>query len=100
VPFLVNRVTRTGERIGKPGWLDSLRRLYYDTAGSANLAAFGPLLQLVTSKQVIFGTDFPFLAAPTVKTTIADLHTLGLSVEELRDIETTNARSLFRRFAS
>jgi predicted TIM-barrel fold metal-dependent hydrolase len=85
--------------VGKQGWLDQLHKLYYDTAGSANVAAFGPLLKLVTSKQIVFGSDFPFNAAPGVKGSVGSLRSLGLSAEELRDIEGANARSLFQRFS-
>jgi predicted TIM-barrel fold metal-dependent hydrolase len=85
--------------LGRQGWLDQLHKLYYDTAGSANAAAFGPLLKLVTSKQIVFGSDFPFNAAPGVKGSVESLHSLGLSAEELRDIEGANARSLFQRFS-
>ena len=85
--------------MGKQGWVDQLRKLHYDTAGSANVAAFGPLLKLVTSKQVLFGSDFPFTPAPAVRAAVGSLRTLGLSEEELRDIDGANARSLFQRFA-
>lgn len=99
MPFLVNRISGQATIMGKQGWVEQLRTLYYDTAGSANVAAFGPLLKLVTSKQVVFGSDFPFSAAPAVKTAVENLRTLGLSDEELRDIEIANARGLFQRFA-
>jgi 6-methylsalicylate decarboxylase len=99
MPFLVNRVNGQAITLGRQDWIDQLRKLYYDTAGSANVAAFGPLLKLVTSKQVVFGSDFPFNAAPAVKTAVGNLSTLGLSDEELRDIESANARRLFQRFA-
>jgi predicted TIM-barrel fold metal-dependent hydrolase len=100
IPFLVNRIALQADILGKQGWLEHLHRLYYDTAGSANAAAFGPLLKLVTSKQVLFGSDFPFAAAAGVKGSLASLRGLGLSTEEVGDIEGANARSLFRRFAT
>lgn len=99
IPFLVNRVDGQASAMGKQGWVDQLRKLHYDTAGSANVAAFGPLLKLVTSKQVLFGSDFPFTPAPAVRAAVGSLRTLGLSEEELRDIDGANARSLFQRLA-
>jgi predicted TIM-barrel fold metal-dependent hydrolase len=99
IPFLVNRIVAQATILGKQGWLDQLHKLYYDTAGSANVAAFGPLLKLVTSKQIVFGSDFPFTAAPGVKGAVGSLRSLGLSAEELTDIEGANARSLFQRFS-
>jgi predicted TIM-barrel fold metal-dependent hydrolase len=98
IPFLVNRINGQAVILGKQGWVDQVQKLYYDTAGSANAAAFGPLLKLVTSKQVVFGSDFPFNAAAGVKSAVANLRTLGLSDAELQDIEVGNARGLFQRF--
>jgi predicted TIM-barrel fold metal-dependent hydrolase len=71
----------------------------YDTAGSVNAAAIGTLLQLVTSKQVVFGSDYPFNTAPAVTAAISGLRTLGLSSDELGDMGGGNARGLFQRFA-
>ena len=99
IPFLAGRITRVGASIGKPGWGDHLQKLYYDTAGSVNAAAIGTLLKLVTSKQVVFGSDYPFNTAPAVTAAIGGLRTLGLSNDELRDIDGANARELFQRFA-
>jgi len=99
LPFLVNRVVGQANLMGHRGWDEPLRRCYYDTAGSANSAAFGPLLQLVTSKQVLFGSDFPFAAAPSVTASLASLRALGLPDSDLENIEGVNARHLFRRFA-
>lgn len=98
IPFLVNRINGQASIMGKQGWLDQLQKLYYDTAGSTNAAALGPLLKLVTSKHVVFGSDFPFMPAPAVKAAVGSLSNLDLSVEELRDIEGANVRTLFQRF--
>jgi aminocarboxymuconate-semialdehyde decarboxylase len=99
LPFLVNRVMGQARLLNKQGWDQPLRRCYYDTAGSANSAAVGPLLQLVTSKQVLFGSDFPFAADPAVRASIAGLRALGLPDTELANIAGVNARRLFARFA-
>jgi hypothetical protein len=63
LPFLVNRVVGQANLMNRKGWDEPLHRCFYDTAGSANSAAFGPLLKLVTSSQVLFGSDFPFAGA-------------------------------------
>lgn len=99
LPFLVNRIVGQASVMGHKGWDEPLRRCYYDTAGSANSAAFGPLLQLVTSKQVLFGSDFPFAADSAVTTSIAGLRALGLPDSDLGDIEAANAKRLFSRLA-
>jgi predicted TIM-barrel fold metal-dependent hydrolase len=99
LPFLVNRVMGQANLMHRKGWDEPLRRCYYDTAGSANSAAFGPLLQLVTSKQVLFGSDFPFAGEPAVSGSIAGLRGLNLPVGDLADIEGANAKRLFKRFS-
>ena len=99
LPFLVNRVTGQANLMNRKGGDEPLRRCYYDTAGSANSAAFGPLLQLVTSKQVLFGSDFPFAGAPSLGASIAGLRSLELPTSDLACIESENARRLFTRFS-
>jgi predicted TIM-barrel fold metal-dependent hydrolase len=50
------------------GVLPMLRAFYYDTAQAAHPMAMGPLVKLVSSSQILFGTDFPFgTAADHVK---------------------------------
>jgi predicted TIM-barrel fold metal-dependent hydrolase len=94
IPFLAKRITRA-----RPEWRSLLQRLYYDTASSADAAVFSSLLKLVTSKEILLGTDFPFAPPDSVRANLSDLQTLGLSDAELRDIDRRNAASLFPRFA-
>ena len=82
---------------GKSAQLTVLQRLYYDTAGSANAASFSALMKLVTSKQILFGSDFPF-SPNGVKASLDGLRGLGLSDPELQDIEWGNTSVLFSRF--
>ena len=75
-----------------------LRRLYYDTALSANINAFSSLQQLVPVSHILLGTDYPFAPEVESGSTAARLATLpGLSVQELEDIEGGNALKLFPR---
>ena len=94
IPLLAKRITRA-----KPEWRNMLQRLYYDTASSADAAVFSSLLKLVTSKEILLGTDFPFAPPESVRANLDDLQTLGLSDAELRDIDRRNAAGLFPRFA-
>ena len=41
-----------------------IRRLFYDTAQSADPENLGALLSLVPDTQVLFGTDYPYLQPP------------------------------------
>ena len=45
------------------GVLKALQSFYYDTAQSAHPMAMKPLAKLVSAKQILFGTDFPFRTA-------------------------------------
>jgi aminocarboxymuconate-semialdehyde decarboxylase len=100
IPFLARRIEAQAGILKKPGWRDTLQRLYYDTAGSANAAAFAPLLQLVSAKQVLLGTDFPFAGEEGASATVVGLDRLSLTAADLRDIQSGNARRLFRRLAN
>jgi predicted TIM-barrel fold metal-dependent hydrolase len=100
VPFLAERIARLA---AKPeykaavpdGAVAELRRLYYDTALSANPFAFRSLLQLVAPANVLFGSDYPFAPEPTMVATVRGLAELGLSAADLRAIERGNAMTLF-----
>jgi predicted TIM-barrel fold metal-dependent hydrolase len=70
------------------GVLKALQSFYYDTAQSAHPMAMGPLAKLVTTKKILFGTDYPFrTAADHVK----GLSGCGFSGEELQAIYRGNA---------
>ncbi len=75
-----------------------LKKLYYETAGSTFPESFAPLLQLVTPRNILFGTDYP-LGRMTVAETMSGLMAQGFGAEELRMIERGNAAGLFPRFA-
>jgi len=77
--------------------LGQMRRCFYDTAGSNNPIQMNALNHLVSTSQIVFGTDFPFWTS----TFMADgLATCGFSARELRSIDRDNAlRFLPQRFA-
>ena len=62
LPFLAGRINgaagSAGDRLPN-GLMPELKRFYYDLAGAANAGVVASLLQLVTSSQILFGTDFP-----------------------------------------
>lgn len=61
-PFLAGRIDG-GSRNAKDrmpnGFIAEAKKFFYDTAGAANRGAMASLLELVTSSQILFGTDFP-----------------------------------------
>ena len=77
--------------------LGQLRRFYYDTAGATNPIQMTALKQLVSTLQIVFGTDHPFGSSSN---TAASLQTCGFTAEELRAIDRENAlRFLPKKYA-
>lgn len=66
----------------------ALRAFYYDTAQAAHPMAMGPLVKLVSSSQVLFGTDFPFGTAANHAKGLADC---DFSPAEIQAIYRENA---------
>jgi predicted TIM-barrel fold metal-dependent hydrolase len=102
VPFLAERIARLQVRpefkASVPdGVMFELKRLFFDTALSANELAFSALLKLVAPEQVLFGSDYPFAPETTMTATVKGLSELGLSADVLQAIERTNALRLFNR---
>jgi predicted TIM-barrel fold metal-dependent hydrolase len=99
VPFLAERIARLQVRpefkaAVPDGVMFELKRLFFDTALSANELAFSALLKLVAPDQVLFGSDYPFAPETTMTATVKGLAELGLPAEVLQAIERTNALKL------
>jgi predicted TIM-barrel fold metal-dependent hydrolase len=99
VPFLAERIARLQVRpefkaAVPDGVMFELKRLFFDTALSANEFAFSALLKLVAPDQVLFGSDYPFAPETTMTATVKGLADLGLPAEVLQAIERTNALKL------
>ena len=76
--------------------LHHLRRFYYDTAGAANTINMQALKTLVSTSQIVFGTDAPFFdGAPIVQ----GLRASGFSADEIRAIERDNLLKVLPRFS-
>jgi predicted TIM-barrel fold metal-dependent hydrolase len=102
IPFLAERVARLEvrpefRRSVPDGVMFELKRLFFDTALSANNLAFSALLQLVAPEQVLFGSDYPFAPEATMAATVKGLAGLGLAPNILHAIERTNALRLLAR---
>ena len=98
-PFLAGRIDGAsgGAKDRLPnGFMAELKKFYYDLAGAANPGAIASLLKLVTTSQVLFGTDFPpgGTSAQYAKT----LTEIGMfSESDLRAIDRDNAVRLLPR---
>lgn len=104
-PFLAERIARLAvrpefkEKVPN-GVIPELKRLYYDTALSANWLAFRSLFELVATEQVLFGSDYPFAPEATMTASVKSLNEMGLDPAVLRGIERDNALRLFPQFVS
>ena len=100
VPFLAERIARLAVRPEfkqhvPNGVVPELKRLYYDTALSANEFAFAALLKLVVPEHVLFGSDYPFAPEPTMTASVKAIQEMGLAADVQRGIERDNALRLF-----
>jgi predicted TIM-barrel fold metal-dependent hydrolase len=71
-----------------------LKRLHYETANAAYPPNMAALLKFVPLSQIMFGTDYPYVA---VTENVADLAGCGLAEAELKAIEHDNAVRLIPR---
>jgi 6-methylsalicylate decarboxylase len=103
-PFLAGRIERGVRNLNERekrlphGAMHELRRFHYDVAGAANPGALASLLKLVTTTQVLFGTDFP-PAGPSLDV-VKSLAQIGFSEADLRAIDRGNAMRLLPRLAT
>jgi predicted TIM-barrel fold metal-dependent hydrolase len=105
VPFLAMRIARLTARpefasAASEGVLPELRRLYFDTALSANSFALDPLLRLTSASNVLFGSDFPHAGEQTLAATLRGLENVGLADIDLAGIKGCNAHRLLQVFRS
>jgi len=101
-PFLAGRI-EGGANAAKDrlpnGFMAEAKKFFYDTAGAANRGALASLLQLVTSTQIVFGTDFPpGGSSREVAQLLADVGMFDATA--LRAIDRENAAKLFPRLKS
>jgi predicted TIM-barrel fold metal-dependent hydrolase len=80
--------------------LAHLQALYYDTALSVNPTTMTALLKFVPPRQVVLGTDYPFAPAPMLGAALQGLGQLGLTADELAQLEGGSARALLGREAA
>ncbi|MPZ39052.1 MAG: amidohydrolase family protein [Rhizobiales bacterium] len=99
IPFLAERIARLEvrpqfKRHVPDGAINELRRLYFDTALSANAYSISGMRQLVSDDRILFGSDYPFAPESTTTASVKALASLGLDAGTLRKIERDNALSL------
>ena len=77
------------------GFLNEMKKLYFDVVRVANPANFALLTQVMPAERLLLGTDYPVV--PTSET-VGHLPGLHLDGKVLRGIERDNALTLFPRF--
>lgn len=99
VPYLAKRLTYAAtitpaiaDREPKD-LLESLRRLYYDTAMSANEHTLAALTSFVPDDHVLFGTDYPFMPESTTAETVTGVSAY-YDEPRLAQVERGNALNL------
>jgi predicted TIM-barrel fold metal-dependent hydrolase len=99
LPVLAGRVrtlasyqVKTLAEVAPEGIDAEFRRLHYETANSAYKPTMDALLDYVPLKQVMFGTDYPYV---TVTENVADFQALHLNAAQTRAISRDNALKLF-----
>ncbi len=80
------------------GAIHEMQRFHYDIAGASSKATLGCLLDIVSVRQVLFGTDHPS-AGPSMPT-VEDLASCGFSPADLAAIERDNAVRLLPRLGA
>jgi len=76
------------------GPIAELRKMFYDTANASNPWALAPLLKLVSTSQILYGSDFPFRSP---EENVKGLREIGFSASELLAIDRENALRLLPR---
>jgi predicted TIM-barrel fold metal-dependent hydrolase len=98
-PFLAGRVDgqSRGAKDRMPnGFIAEAKKFYYDTAGASNRGAMASLLELVSTRQILFGTDFP--SGGQARVTAQQLEELRMfDAAAMRAIDAENAVALMPR---
>jgi predicted TIM-barrel fold metal-dependent hydrolase len=82
------------------GPLAELQKLYFDIALSARPETLAPLMELVSIKNVLFGSDFPFAnKGASLEDNLEGFYKYGFSDEQLRAVERGNAELLLPKYA-
>lgn len=101
IPFLAERINRLAvlpkfrENVPE-GVRPVLKRLYFDVALSANPLSMSTTTQVVDSRKLFFGSDFPHAGEPTMTATVESLADLDSFFDvRAETLLTENARQIF-----
>jgi predicted TIM-barrel fold metal-dependent hydrolase len=108
LPALAQRIERnvwrtnaTRETDPLPGFVDSLRRCWFDLAGSVLPHQLPSLLALADADRIVYGSDFPYTNADLGAELAAELRTTdALTSAQKSAVLRTNAAALFPQLAT
>lgn len=101
IPMVAGRISHASQFVSDiaqkaPSGIEyEFKRLRYDIAGSADRSAMAALMNLVPTSQILFGSDYPFVA---IAATAAGMTNLGLSLADLQAVGRGNAVALFPKW--
>lgn len=100
LPMLAARIEEVGPKAlaaQVPGGVRAqMRRMFYDTASATSAPALAAMRALLPVSQILFGSDYPFVAPAEAETGLA---AAGLSAADLARIDRANALVLLPRLA-
>jgi predicted TIM-barrel fold metal-dependent hydrolase len=96
MPFLIERFRFQAKNPRSAALLPhgvdyELQRFYYDTAQASTVEAMGPLMKLIPTSHILFGTDFPYRKGAE---NVAGLAGCGIRSGDLQSIGRQNALAL------
>jgi predicted TIM-barrel fold metal-dependent hydrolase len=98
MPFLIERFLRLGPQQNVPGGVaQALKTFYYDIAQSSHPIPLAALVKLVSTSQIVFGTDFPFRTSAEHAKALVDF---GFSADDLRAVDRDNVVKLLPKYRS
>jgi predicted TIM-barrel fold metal-dependent hydrolase len=99
MPFLIERFLRLGPQQNVPdgNMGQALKAFHYDIAQTSHPIPLAALVKLVSTSQIVFGTDFPFRTSAEHAKALTDF---GFSADELRAIDRDNAVKLLPKYRS
>ena len=92
-----DRAVRPARAAGeRPGWHGGgAQDFHYDIAQASHPIPLGALVKLVSTSQIVFGTDFPFRTAADHAKALVEF---GFTPDELRAIDRENALKLLPKY--
>jgi predicted TIM-barrel fold metal-dependent hydrolase len=104
-PYIAARLAEQGQRFdpgvrerAPQGVINYMKTLYYGTAQATSIYTLRALVELVDASHIVFGTDLPISPPSLIAESDAVLNGFDrFTVQDLRHIQTDNARALFPR---